>query len=69
MNILSKGRIFLYGKLVKFQAWKYKVLYRMDIGEGALISRKATLDRGINPKGVHISKFTRVTGGGIIPCT
>ena len=64
MNVLSKGRVWLYGKLVRFYAWKYRVLYGMDIGEGALISRRAALDRGINPKGVHIGKYTRITGGG-----
>lgn len=38
----------------------------MDIGEGTLISRKATLDRGINPKGIHIGNYTRLTGGVIL---
>lgn len=63
MNILSKGRVWLYRKLVRFYAWKYRVLYGMDIGEGTVISRRAQLDRGINPKGVHIGAYTRITGG------
>lgn len=66
MNILSKGRIWLYKKVVRFYAWKYRVLYGMDIGEGTVISRKATIDRGTNPKGIHIGKYTRVTGGVIL---
>lgn len=66
MNLLSKGRIWLYGRLVKFYAWKYRVLYGMDIGEGTVISRKASLDRGINPKGIHIGCYTRITGGVIL---
>lgn len=66
MNLLSKGRVWLYRKLVRYHAWKYRVLYGMDIGEGTVISRKATLDRGINPKGIHIGKYTRLTGGVIL---
>lgn len=38
----------------------------MQIGEGVLISRRAQLDRGINPKGIHIGSDTRVTGGVLI---
>lgn len=39
------------------------MMYGMDIGEGTVISRRAQLDRGINPKGIHIGEYTRVTGG------
>ena len=35
----------------------------MDIGEGTLISRRAQLDRANNPKGIHIGKYTSITGG------
>ena len=35
----------------------------MHIGNGTVISRRAQLDRGINPKGVHIGEYTRITGG------
>lgn len=66
MRIISKARVFLYNKLVKFHAWKYRYVYGMDIGEGTVISRRAALDRGINPKGVHIGRYTRVTGGVIL---
>lgn len=63
MNILSNGRVWLYGKLVRFYAWKYKVFYGMDIGIGTRISRKAKLDVGTNPKGVHIGRYCTITGG------
>lgn len=63
MNILSKGRVWLYSKLVRFVAWKYRRLYGMDIGEGTRISRKAKLDVGANPKGVHIGSYSRIAGG------
>ena len=64
--LLSKARIFLYEKLVKFYPWMYRTFYKMDIGEGTRISRKATIDRGINPKGIHIGSHTRVAGGVLI---
>jgi len=35
----------------------------MDIGEGTVISQRARLERNINPKGIHIGKYTRITGG------
>lgn len=54
MNILSISRVWLYGKLVKFHAWKYRFFYGMDIGEGTIINRRANLDKAINPKGIHI---------------
>ena len=63
MNILSKGRVWLYGKLIYLQSWKYRVFYNMDIGEGTRISRKTKLDAGTNPKGVHIGKYSWLTGG------
>lgn len=63
MNILSKSRIFIYNKLVKFYPWIYRNLYGMEIGDGTVISRRAGVDRGINPKGIHIGSYTRITGG------
>ena len=38
----------------------------MDLGEGVKISRKAKLDTSINPKGIHIGEYTRITGGVLI---
>lgn len=64
--VLSKCRVWLYGKLVRFYPWMYRTFYKMDIGKGAVISRKAVLDRGINPRGIHIGSYTRITGGGVI---
>lgn len=69
MNILSESRIWLYRRLVRFNAWKLRTLYGMDIGAGVLISRKASIDRGINPKGIHIGNYTRITGGGNFACS
>lgn len=66
MNIISKARVSLYNFLVRFHAWKYRKFYGMDIGEGTIISRKAVLDRGINPRGIHVGQYTRVTGGVVL---
>lgn len=66
MKILSKCRIWLYNRLVNFYPWIYRNLYGMDIGRETLISRNAVLDRGINPKGIHIGKYTRITGAIIL---
>ncbi len=66
MSIFSKCRIWLYNRLVNFYPWIYRNLYGMDIGKGTLISRNAVLDRGTNPKGVHIGKYTKVTGATIL---
>lgn len=63
MNILSKSRVWLYGKLVRYEAWKYRSFYKLDIGEGTVISWRARLERNINPQGIHIGKYTRITGG------
>ncbi len=60
MNILSKGRVLLYAKLVRFQAWKYRKLYGMDIGENVFINRRVSLDRARNPKGVHIGSNSQI---------
>lgn len=60
---LSGMRVSLYRKLVSFTAWKYRTIYRMDIGEGTVISWRARLERNINPKGIHIGSYCRITGG------
>ncbi len=65
-NIFSKTRIKLYKFFREFTAWKYRTFYKMDIGEGTVISRKTHLDTNIYPQGVHIGKDTMITGSVII---
>lgn len=62
MGILSCIRIWLYKIIVKLYPSILKSFYKMDIGEGTRISRRAILDRAINPRGVHIGKYTDITG-------
>jgi acetyltransferase-like isoleucine patch superfamily enzyme len=39
--------------------------WKMDIGEGSIVSRSAKLDK-TNPRGVHIGKYTAVAFGAAI---
>jgi len=64
--LLSRCRSWLYWKVVRFNAWKYRTLYGIDIGKGTTISRTAKLDRGNNPKGVHIGDNVIITGGVLV---
>ena len=66
MNIISKTRIKLFKFFREFTAMKYRTIYGMDIGEGVKISRKTHLDTNINPKGLHVGKYTRIAGSVII---
>lgn len=63
-RILSRLRVSIYNRLVQMVAWKYRFFYKMDIGEGTVISWRARLERNINPQGIHIGAYTRLTGGG-----
>lgn len=66
MNFISKSRTWLYKKLRSFTTWKLKKIYGLDIGEGTMISRKASLDISNNPQGIHIGKYTSITGGVLV---
>ena len=66
MNVISKLRVLFYGKSRSFVTWKYRTIYGMDIGEGTCISRRAHIDKSNNPKGVHIGKYTSITGGVVL---
>lgn len=63
IKILSRIRVVMYKVLVQIVAWKYRFFYGIDIGEGTVISWRARLERNINPKGIHIGSYTRITGG------
>jgi acetyltransferase-like isoleucine patch superfamily enzyme len=38
----------------------------MDIAKTAVVHWKARLDRGINPKGIHIGEYSRITRNAIV---
>ena len=60
MNVLSSTRLFLYRKITHYQAWKYRLFYGMDIGQNVIINRRVSLDRAINPKGIHIGSNCQI---------
>lgn len=66
MKLFSRARVLLYNQLVKVYPYILRKVYGMDIGKDTYISRRAQLDRGVNPKGIHIGNMTRVTGGVLI---
>jgi len=64
--IVSKIRTFAYRKYTKVYPWFLRKFYGMTIGEDTIISRRANLDRNINPKGIHIGSHTLITGTTIL---
>lgn len=60
MIVLSRIRCYIYSKITRFQAWKYRTVYGMDIGENVIINRRVSLDRARNPKGIHIGSNSRI---------
>ena len=53
-------REYLWGVLVRvYPAWLRRI-YKMDLAPGVVISWKATLDKSINPRGIHIGEYTWV---------
>lgn len=64
--LFSKIRILAYKILSGFILWYYRRFYGMSIGKGVIISRRANLDRNVNPKGIHIGDYTLITGALIL---
>ena len=60
---MSNIRIELFKISTKFYPWVYRKFYKMEIGEKVKISRKAILDKAINPRGIHIGNDTILTRG------
>jgi acetyltransferase-like isoleucine patch superfamily enzyme len=64
--MFKKLRFFLYECLASFFPLYLKKIYKMDIGKNVRIAYKASLDRSVNPKGIHIGDETMVTRGVVI---
>lgn len=62
MALISKMRIWLYNRLVRIYPFILRKVYGMHIGKTAYVSRRARLDRGVNPKGIYVGEYTRITG-------
>lgn len=64
--MLQKIRNFLWNIIAKSYPVFLRKIYGMDIAKNAVISRKAKLDKSINPKGIHIGDYTWVTYNAVI---
>lgn len=64
--VLNKIRIFLYRAYTSILPWYLNTFFGMHIGKGTIISRRANLDRNVNPGGIHIGEYTCVTGALIL---
>lgn len=61
--VISGLRKLLFNITTNIYPFILKRIYKMDIGKNCIISRKARLDRAINPKGIHIGDRTWVLAG------
>lgn len=64
--IISKIRTVMYNLYTSFTPWYLNTFFGMHIGKGTIISRRANLDRNVNPSGIYIGEYTCVTGALIL---
>jgi len=63
--LASRGREMLRNLMLRFRRLYLVRVWKMDIGEGTVISFSAKLDK-TNPRGIHIGTYTVVTFGAAI---
>ena len=61
MVIIPIIRFKLYLLLRVVTLWKLRRLYGMHIGKGVRINRRANIDHTVNPRGIYIGDFTRIS--------
>ena len=61
MAIIPTIRLKLFRLVRKITLWKLRRLYGMHIGNGVGINRKANLDHTVNPKGIYIGDYTKIS--------
>lgn len=62
----QKMKVFIFKNIVnKWNSFKLKKIRGVDVGFGCNINRKAKID-GINPKGVHLGDYVRVSQNALI---
>ncbi len=64
-TIIARVRTRFRRAIVRFYSAYLHRVWGMDIGEGCIISLKATLDY-TNPAGIHIGRYTGVAFGAVI---
>lgn len=63
---MSKLRMKLWGVLSNLIPNYYRHFFKMDIGRNVVIARTATLDKNVNPHGIHIGDNTWILREAII---
>ena len=66
MAIIPQIRFKLYRLIRVFTLWKLRRIYGMHIGEGVRINRKANIDHTVNPQGIYIGDYTRISDATIM---
>ena len=61
MAIIPEIRHKIYRLIRVFTLWKLRKLYGMHIGKGVRINRKANIDHTVNPQGIYIGDYTRIS--------
>ena len=61
MKLLSKIRTGAYKMYTGIYPFILRRFYGMTIGKDTIISRRANLDRNVNPRGVHIGNESLLT--------
>ncbi len=64
--MFRKIRVWAYQIVITWKPWYLRTFVGMDIGKNVVISRKAVLDRTINPRGIHIGDYTWIAGNALI---
>lgn len=66
MAIIPPIRLILFRLVRVFTLWKLRRLYGMHIGKGVGINRKANIDHTVNPQGIYIGDYTRISDATIM---
>lgn len=61
MAIIPKIRFRLFILFRKITLWKLRRLYGMHIGKDVGINRKANIDHTVNPQGIYIGDYTKIS--------
>lgn len=61
MAIIPQIRFRIFKLIKVFTLWKLRRLYGMHIGKGVGINRKANIDHTVNPQGIYIGDYTKIS--------
>lgn len=64
--MISTFRKHLWNIISQIYPSYLRLVYKMDIADTAIISKKAKLDKSINPRGIHIGQYSWITYNTVI---